>query len=59
MLCWQCTSLWIGLVDVFDPHASFPTNVFVILQHLDQHHKQVFGVTLWSIWKQKNNMVWN
>jgi hypothetical protein len=44
---------------VFDYVASFPTNVFVISQHLDQQQKQVFGVTLWSIWKHRNNKVWN
>jgi len=44
---------------VFDIDESFPTNVFAILQHLDQHQKQVFGVTLWSIWKHRNNNEWN
>jgi len=34
----------------FDTNASFPTNVFAILQHMDQQQKQVFSVTLWSIW---------
>jgi len=42
-----------------DINASFPKNVFAILEHLDQQQKQVFGVTLWSIWKHRNNKVWN
>jgi len=46
MLCWQCIGLWSPLMAVFDIDASFPTNVFPILQHLDQHQKQVFSVTL-------------
>jgi len=40
--------------------ASFPTNMLAILQHLDQQQQQqqqVFGVTLWSIWKHRNNKV--
>nr|ABN08838.1 Thioredoxin-like fold [Medicago truncatula] len=61
----QCTDrcarigLWSPLMATFDTNASFPTNVFAILQHLDQHQKQVFDVTLWSIWKHRNNKVWN
>lgn len=44
---------------VFDPTASFETNVFAILQHLDPKQKQVFCLTLCSIWKHSNNKVWN
>ena len=40
-------------------YIYIPTNVFAILQHLDQQQKQVFSVTLWSIWKHRNNKVWN
>jgi hypothetical protein len=43
----------------FDPAASFPTSGFAIFQHLDQQQQQIFGVTLWSIWKHRNNKVWN
>jgi len=57
--CWHRIGLWSPLMTVFDPDASFQTNVFAILQHLDQQQKQVFGVTLWSIWKHGNNKVWN
>lgn len=56
VIYWQRTGLWSTLMTVFDLDASFSTNVFVILQHLDQQ-KQVFGVTLWSIWKHRNDMV--
>ena len=50
MLCWQHIGLWCPLMTAFDTNASFPTNVFAILQPLDQQQKQVFSVTLWSIW---------
>lgn len=30
----------------FDPYVNFSTNVFAILQHIYQQHKQIFGVTL-------------
>jgi hypothetical protein len=59
MICWQRSGLWSILMAVFDIDASFPTNVFAILHHLDQQQKQVFSVTLWSIWKHRNNKVWN
>jgi ribonuclease HI len=59
MLCWQRIGLWSPLMAVFDINVSFPTNVFAILQHLDQQQKQIFSVTLWSIWKHRNNKVWN
>jgi len=59
IICWQRSGLWSLLMAVFDIDASFPTNVFAILQHLDQQQKKVFSVTLWSIWKHRNNKVWN
>ena len=58
-ICWQRSGLWSLFVVVFDIDASFPTNVFAILQHLDQQQKHVFSVTLWSIWKHRNNKSWN
>jgi len=59
MLCRQRIGLWSPLMAAFDTNANFPTNVFAILQHLDQQQKQVFSVTLWSIRKHRNNKVWN
>jgi len=59
MRCWQRIGLWSPLMAAFDTNASFPTNVFSILQDLDQQQKYIFGVTLWSIWKHQNNKVWN
>jgi hypothetical protein len=44
---------------VFYIDASFPTNMFAILQHLHQQQNQVFSMTLWSIWKHLNNKAWN
>jgi len=45
-ICWQRSELLSLLMAVFDIDTSFPTNVFAILQHLDQQQKQVFSVTL-------------
>ncbi|KEH15732.1 hypothetical protein MTR_0607s0040, partial [Medicago truncatula] len=58
---WNCIwSLRLPESEEF-PLASllFSTNVFAILQHLDQQQKQIFSVTLWSIWKHRNNKVEN
>lgn len=59
VLCLHRTGLCSTLMAAFDPAASFPTSVFAIFQHLDQQQQQIFGVTLWSIWKHINNKVWN
>jgi len=59
VLCWERTDLLSDLMAVIDHDVSFLINVFIILQHLNQRQKQVFGVTLWSIWKHRNNKVWN
>jgi len=33
--------------------------IFTLLQQLDASQQQLFVVTLWSIWKSRNNKVWN
>ncbi|KAK2365042.1 hypothetical protein QL285_089842 [Trifolium repens] len=35
------------------------TVIFNILQHLSKDDAALFGCTLWSIWKQRNNQIWN
>lgn len=37
----------------------FARTIFDMLQQFDTLKKQVFGVTLWSLWKNRNNKVWN
>jgi hypothetical protein len=46
VLCWQHAGLLSDLMVVINLDASFSTNVIVILPHLDQQQKQVFGATL-------------
>jgi len=57
--CWQQSGLWNDILQSIHPSASFAENIFSILQQFDNHQKQVFVVTLWSIWKHRNNKVWN
>jgi len=57
--CWQRTGMWNAILQIVQPSASCVENVFSILQQFDSHQKQVFGVTLWSIWQHRNNRVWN
>ena len=59
VLSWQHTGLWIDLMAIFDFDKSFLTNVFSILQHLNQHQKKIFVVTLYSISKYRNNEILN
>jgi hypothetical protein len=55
---WQHTGLWQSILTSLD-NSIFTLNVFAVLQHLDGQEKHVFGVTLWNIWKNRNNKVWN
>jgi hypothetical protein len=34
-------------------------NLFSILQMLEKHQQEFFSVMVWSIWKCRNNQVWN
>ncbi|CAJ2647159.1 unnamed protein product [Trifolium pratense] len=36
-----------------------PTIIFQILQQLSKDDSAVFACVLWSIWKQRNNQIWN
>jgi hypothetical protein len=34
-------------------------NLFLALHRLDKGQQELFSVTVWSIWKRKNNQVWD
>jgi len=57
--CWQRIGLCYDILQTILPFASCVEIIFSTLQQFDNHQKQVFGVTLWSIWKHRNNRVWN
>jgi hypothetical protein len=56
--CWQRMELWQAIQLVWQNTSSCSTNIIAILQNLYNYQKQRFGVTLWSIWKNINNKIW-
>lgn len=41
------------------PASSCSDMIFALLQYLDVSQQQQLAVTLWSLWKFRNNKVWN
>jgi len=57
--CWQRLSLWNSIQQMCSPSLSCSEVIFVVLQQFDVPQQQIFSVALWSIWKHRNNKVWN
>lgn len=47
------------MLPTLNSSVGFAHNISDILQQLDGQQKQVFGVTLWSLWKHRNIKLWN
>ncbi|KAK2362141.1 hypothetical protein QL285_087230 [Trifolium repens] len=56
---WSMTSFSQVVSNVVDNAAEAHTAIFNILQQLSKEDKAVFACILWSIWKQRNNQIWN
>jgi hypothetical protein len=56
---WQRAGMWthinVGLV----ASNNAAENLFLILQRLEKDQQEFFCVMVWSIWKRKNNKVWD
>ncbi|XP_058752178.1 uncharacterized protein LOC131625327 [Vicia villosa] len=57
--CWKRVGLWPLLQRISSNGELFASVIFSFLQVSNQDHKAIFSVTLWSIWKGRNNQVWN
>jgi hypothetical protein len=57
--CWQRTGLWDRLNTCLDVNKSVADNLFSILQRLDNEQQELFSVILWSLWKGRNNQIWD
>jgi hypothetical protein len=42
-----------------DVNQSVANNLFSILQRLDNEQQELFSVLLWSLWKGRNNQLWD
>jgi hypothetical protein len=57
--CWQRAGLWMHISACLLVNNNITENLSSILQTLDKHQQEFFSVMVWSIWKCRNNQVWN
>ncbi|GAU46456.1 hypothetical protein TSUD_402230 [Trifolium subterraneum] len=57
--CWQRVNLWDQISAGLNINNNISDNLFSILQRLDKEEQELFGVMVWSIWKRRNNQVWD
>jgi hypothetical protein len=58
ILCWQQVGLWSIIMQVRDLTTPTKENVLKIMGQLNEDSRAVFACTMWSIWKQRNDVVW-
>ncbi|MCH98286.1 ribonuclease H protein, partial [Trifolium medium] len=56
--CWQQASLWDQVNAGLNINNNITDNIFSILNRLDKAQQELFSVMAWSIWKRRNNQVW-
>jgi len=57
--CWQQMGLWNEVSNVVSNVGNISTTIFEILQQLQSTQHPIFSTLMWSIWKNRNNKVWN
>ncbi|KAK2355577.1 hypothetical protein QL285_092977 [Trifolium repens] len=57
--CWQRTGLWTHINACLAANNNAKETLFSILQSLNHEQMEFFCVMVWSIWKRRNNKVWN
>jgi len=57
--CWQRLGFWPTIQQIWSHTASCADIMFSLLPQLDIAQQQIFAITLWSLWKHRNNKVWN
>jgi hypothetical protein len=56
---WQQAGLWNHISAGLNISSNITDNLFSILQNLDKEQQELFSVMVWSIWKRRNNQVWD
>jgi hypothetical protein len=59
MACWQQEGLWNHINAGLNISNNIVDILLSILHNLNQEQQANFSVLLWSIWKRRNNKVWN
>jgi len=57
--CWQKLGLWNDISTTIFNLGSISFILFEIIQRLHNSKHSLFGTLMWSIWKNRNNKVWN
>jgi hypothetical protein len=58
VLCWQQARLWNYVSASLNTNNTIIDNLFSVLNKLEKTQQEFFSVMVWSIWKQRNNKVW-
>ncbi|CAJ2632963.1 unnamed protein product [Trifolium pratense] len=56
--CWQQAGLWAHISTGLGANNNIAENLFSILHRLNKDQQELFCVLVWSIWKRRNNKVW-
>ncbi|GAU47653.1 hypothetical protein TSUD_27780 [Trifolium subterraneum] len=62
---WNSLNIWrhsrfsLDVAAMVDPDRDIATVIFNLLQLLNDTDSALFATVLWSIWKQRNNKIWN
>ncbi|CAJ2637029.1 unnamed protein product [Trifolium pratense] len=57
--CWQRAGLWNHVNAGLNTNNNIDENLFSVLHRLDKDQQEFFSVMVWSIWKRRNNQVWD
>ncbi|PNY08123.1 cytochrome p450 [Trifolium pratense] len=57
--CWQHAGLWENVNAGLASNNNVAENLFSVMHKLDKAQQELFNVMAWSIWKCRNNQVWN
>ncbi|GAU17355.1 hypothetical protein TSUD_232310 [Trifolium subterraneum] len=56
--CWQQVGLWSSIMQHRNLTISVKENVFNIMLQLNEDNRAVLVCVMWSIWKQRNDVIW-
>ncbi|KAJ1404858.1 SPX domain [Sesbania bispinosa] len=58
IVCWQKAGMWQLLEQPVSVSEGFQETAFFLLSSLQYNMKHKFAMVLWSLWKQRNEKVW-
>ncbi|GAU47271.1 hypothetical protein TSUD_280940 [Trifolium subterraneum] len=58
ILCWKEVNLWQSLEHQFLQSGSFSSIIFSIISSMEETKQSLFAAVLWSIWRARNECIW-